>query len=110
MFLLSFLEKPSMDKTIRPDCKSACHPILQSNNPIENFRTTITQNLVFVKDFLWTMDRDRNGQDGRNGQEWTAEWTMDDGRWTEIMSRPYRADSNIADPTNPTDPASCLLQ
>jgi hypothetical protein len=44
-----------------------------------------------VKDFLWTMDRDRNGHDGRNGQEWTAEWTMDNGqgqgqewtRWTE---------------------------
>jgi hypothetical protein len=34
---------------------------------------------VFV---LWTMDRDKNGHDGRNGQEWTAEWTMDDGRWT----------------------------
>ena len=31
-------------------------------------------------------------------------WTMDDGRWTEIMSRPYRADSNIADPTDLTDP------
>mgnify|MGYP007011701578 CR=1 FL=1 len=25
------------------------------------------------------MDRDRNGHDGRNKQEWTAEWTMDDG-------------------------------
>jgi hypothetical protein len=36
----------------------------------------------FEKDFLWTMDRDRNGQDGRNGQKWTAEWTMDNGRWT----------------------------
>ena len=23
------------------------------------------------------MDRDRNGRDGPNGQEWTAEWTMD---------------------------------
>jgi hypothetical protein len=44
----------------------------------------------FVKDFLWTMDRDKNGHDGLNGQEWTAEWTMDDGlngQWTEIMSR-----------------------
>ena len=31
----------------------------------------------------WTMDRDKNGHDGRNGQEWTAEWTMDDGQeWT----------------------------
>jgi hypothetical protein len=48
-----------------------------------------------------TMDGiDKNGL--LNGQ-----WTMDDGRWAEIMSRPYRADSNIADPT---DPASCLLQ
>jgi len=29
----------------------------------------------------WTMDR--NGHDGRNRQEWTAEWTMDDGQeWT----------------------------
>jgi hypothetical protein len=36
----------------------------------------------FVKDFLWTMDRDKNGHDGLNGQEWTAEWTMDDGQWT----------------------------
>jgi len=34
----------------------------------------------FVKDFLWTMDRDKNGHDGQNGQEWTAEWTMDDGQ------------------------------
>ena len=26
---------------------------------------------------------DRNGHDGRNRQEWTAEWTMDDGQeWT----------------------------
>ena len=31
------------------------------------------------------MDRDKNGHDGLNGQEWTAEWTMDNGRWTEIM-------------------------
>jgi hypothetical protein len=31
----------------------------------------------FVQDFLWTMDRDRNGHDGPNGQEWTTEWTMD---------------------------------
>jgi hypothetical protein len=36
----------------------------------------------FVQDFLWTMDRDRNGHDGPNGQEWTTEWTMDDGQWT----------------------------
>ena len=26
---------------------------------------------------------DKNGHDGRNGQEWTAEWTMDNGQeWT----------------------------
>jgi hypothetical protein len=26
---------------------------------------------------------DKNGHDGRNGQEWTAEWTMDNGqKWT----------------------------
>jgi len=36
----------------------------------------------FQKDFLWTMDRDKNGHDGLNGQEWTAEWTMDNGQWT----------------------------
>ena len=53
---------------------------------------------------------DKNGHDGRNGQEWTAEWTMDngrewtmdDGRWTEIMS-PFRASPNIADPTDPSE-------
>jgi hypothetical protein len=29
------------------------------------------------------MDRDTNGHDGLKGQEWTAEWTMDDGQeWT----------------------------
>jgi len=28
------------------------------------------------------MDRDRNGHDGPNGQEWTAKWTMDNGQWT----------------------------
>ena len=28
------------------------------------------------------MDRDRQGHDGRNGQEWTVEWTMDNGQWT----------------------------
>jgi hypothetical protein len=55
------------------------------------FVTLLPNFLFFVQDFLWTMDRDRNGHDGPNGQEWTAEWTMDDGRWTEIMSRPYRA-------------------
>jgi hypothetical protein len=57
-----------------------------------------------VKDFLWTMDRDKNGHDGLNGQEWTAEWTMDNGRWT--MDRdyvPFRANPNIADPSDPTD-------
>ncbi len=51
------------------------------------------------------MDRDENGHDGLNGQEWTAEWTMDDGQWT--MNRdyvaPFRANPNIADPTDPTD-------
>jgi len=33
----------------------------------------------------WTMDRDRDrdrDRNGRNGQEWTAEWTMDNGQWT----------------------------
>jgi hypothetical protein len=35
--------------------------------------------LFFQKDFSWTMDRDKNGQDGRNGQEWIAEWTAE---WT----------------------------
>ena len=40
---------------------------------------------VFQTDFLWTMDRDKNGHDGLNGQEWTDEWTMDNGQWTEIM-------------------------
>ena len=56
------------------------------------------------------MDRDRNGHDGRNGQEWTAEWTMDNGqwtmdngRWTEIMSRLSGLILNIADPSDPTD-------
>jgi hypothetical protein len=53
------------------------------------------------------MDRDKNGHDGRNGQEWTAEWTMDNGRWT--MDRDYvasfRANPNIADPTDLLDPS-----
>jgi hypothetical protein len=53
-----------------------------------------------VKDFLWTMDRDKNGHDGLNGQEWTAEWTMDDG---QRLCRAFRANPNIADPTDPTD-------
>jgi hypothetical protein len=60
----------------------------------------------FGKDFLWTMDRDKNGHDGLNGQEWTAEWTMDNGRWTMDDGRwtmdrdyvaPFRANPNIAD-------------
>jgi hypothetical protein len=59
------------------------------------------------RDFLWTMDRDKNGHDGLNGQEWTAEWTMDDGQWT--MDRdyvaPFRANPNIADPTDLLDPS-----
>jgi hypothetical protein len=36
---------------------------------------------------------------------------MDNGQWTEIMSRPYRADSNIAYPTDLldlTDPSDLL--
>jgi hypothetical protein len=55
----------------------------------------------FQKDFLWTMDRDKNGHDGLNGQGWTAEWTMDNGQWT--MDRdyvPFRANPNIADPSD----------
>jgi len=63
----------------------------------------------FQKDFLWTMDRDRNGHDGRNGHEWTAEWTIDDRRWTmdngQRLCRALQADSNIADLTDPTDPS-----
>jgi hypothetical protein len=66
----------------------------------------------------WTMDRDKNGHDGLNGQEWTAEWTMDNGQWTMDDGRwtmddgrwtmdrgyvPFRANPNIADPTDPTD-------
>jgi hypothetical protein len=43
------------------------------------------------------MDRDKNGHDGLNGQEWTAEWTMD----RDYV--PFRANPNIADPTDPTD-------
>jgi len=57
------------------------------------------------------MDRDKNGHDGRNGQEWTAEWTMDNGQWTMDNGRwtmdrdyvPFRANPNIADPADPTD-------
>jgi hypothetical protein len=52
------------------------------------------------------MDRDKDGHDGLNGQEWTAEWTMDNGRWT--MDRdyvPFRANPNIADPTDLLDPS-----
>jgi hypothetical protein len=64
--------------------------------------------LFFVKDFLWTMDRDKNGHDGLNGQEWTAEWTMDNGRWTMDDGQrlcSFRANPNIADPTDLLDPA-----
>jgi hypothetical protein len=62
------------------------------------------------------MDRDKNGHDGLNGQEWTAEWTMDDGRWTMDDGRwtmddgrwtmdrdyvaPFMANPNIADPAD----------
>jgi len=28
---------------------------------------------------------------------------MDNGQWTEIMSHPFRADSNIADPTDQSE-------
>jgi len=33
---------------------------------------------------------DKNGHDGRNGQEWTAEWAMDDGRWTGMAEQSER--------------------
>jgi hypothetical protein len=51
---------------------------------------------------------DKNGHDGQNGQEWTAEWTMDNGReWTmdngQRLCRTLRADSNIADPSDPSE-------
>jgi hypothetical protein len=46
----------------------------------QNFVLLLPNFFFFVKDFLWTMDRDRNGHDGPNGQEWTAEWTMDRDR------------------------------
>jgi hypothetical protein len=52
------------------------------------------------------MDRDKDGHDGLNGQEWAAKWTMDNGRWT--MDRdyvPFRANPNIADPTDLLDPS-----
>ena len=48
------------------------------------------------------MDRDKNGHDGLNGQEWTAEWTMD----RDYV--PFRANPNIADQTDPTDPTDLL--
>ena len=46
----------------------------------------------------WTMDRDRNGHDGQNEQEWTAEWTMDDRRWTGMadpLERPTYHTTNL---------------
>jgi len=36
----------------------------------------------------WTMDR--NGHHGRDGQEWTTEWTMDNGQewtWRGLIAR-----------------------
>jgi hypothetical protein len=78
------------------DCQSASHFIRLSSNSIKNSVLLFPNFFFFWKDFLWTMDRDRNGHDGRNGQEWTAEWTMDYGQWTEIMSRPYRANPNTS--------------
>jgi len=53
------------------------------NKPVQDIFVLLSLKIFFFgKDFLWTMDRDRNGDDGLNGQEWTAEGTMDDGRWT----------------------------
>jgi len=61
------------------------------------------------------MDRDKNGHDGLNGQEWTAEWTMDNGQWTMdngqwTMDRdyvaPFRANPNIVDPTDLSEKAT----
>ena len=53
------------------------------------------------------MDRDKNGHDGLNGQEWTADGLLN-GQWT--MDRdyvaPYRANPNIADPTDLSEKAT----
>jgi hypothetical protein len=37
---------------------------------------------------LWTMDRDKNGQNGRDGQEWTeVEWTRDKQFDREVVKK-----------------------